>query len=85
MSDITKEEKQARKELLNKCYSYLCDNFHKFNETNKIRIALELVKKSMPSDINLGGQENSPIIVKVQDMVFNQTDEGSNNTDSPEV
>jgi hypothetical protein len=63
MSDITKEEKAARKNLLGKCYTYLCDNFHKFNETNKIRIALELVKKSMPQDVNHGGQPDNPINV----------------------
>ena len=49
--NTTTEEKQAKKELLNKCWTYLRDNFHKFNDTNKIRVALELVKKDMPTQL----------------------------------
>ena len=51
--DITGEEKQYREKLLGKCYEYLYDNFHKFSDTNKIRIALELVKRRLPQDTNL--------------------------------
>lgn len=39
---------QGRKErLLDKCYSYLEANFHKFNTTQKISIAKDLVGKDI--------------------------------------
>ena len=51
MPDITKAEKSKRNLLIGKTWEYLCDNFHKFNEENRIRIALELCKKNMPTII----------------------------------
>jgi hypothetical protein len=33
------------------------------DDTRKTEIALEIVKKSCPRDINLGGQEDSPITI----------------------
>ena len=40
---------QSIKELfIHTCWSYLRDNFHKFNQTNQIKVALELVKKDLP-------------------------------------
>lgn len=49
--NTTHEEKRNKKLLLKKGWEYLNDNFHKFSEDNKIRIALELVKKDMPTII----------------------------------
>ena len=49
MPDITKAEKTKRELLVGKSWEFLNDNFHKFNEDNKIKIALELCKKNMPT------------------------------------
>ena len=54
--DITKEEKRYRKELVQKSYKYLCDNFHKFNESNQIRVALQIVSKDMPTHLEHSGE-----------------------------
>jgi hypothetical protein len=49
MPDITLAEKSKRNLLIGKSWGYLCDNFHKFTEDNRIRIALEVCKKNMPT------------------------------------
>ena len=56
MPDITREEKQARDILIDKSYTYLTDNFHKFTETNKIKVALEIIKKAMPTQLEHSGE-----------------------------
>lgn len=35
-------------------------------DENKVRIAIEIVKKAMPQKINLGGQSENPIEVKMK-------------------
>jgi hypothetical protein len=47
--NTTKEEKDAKADLIDKCAVYLNDNFHKFSQTNKIKISLEIFKRNMPS------------------------------------
>lgn len=54
MPDITLEEKKKRNSLIGKSWEYLCDNFHKFSQDNRIRIALEITKKNMPTVIEGG-------------------------------
>ncbi len=49
--DISKGEKTIKELFVGNCWSYLHDNFHKFNETNKIKIALELCKKDQPTKV----------------------------------
>ena len=49
--NTTHEEKKATQELLHKTRIYLLDNFHKFSEFNKIKIALALNLKAMPTTI----------------------------------
>jgi hypothetical protein len=49
--DISKSEKTIKELFVGQCWSYLSDNFHKFNETNKIKIALELCKKDQPTKL----------------------------------
>ena len=75
MPDITREEKQARDILIDKSYSYLNDNFHKFTETNKIRVALEIIKKAMPTQLEHSGaitfNEMKTIIVHEKPMELN--------------
>lgn len=75
MPDITREEKQARDILIDKSYSYLVDNFHKFTESNKIKVALEIIKKAMPTQLEHSGAINynqmSTIIVQEKPMELN--------------
>jgi len=42
----------VRGEVLNKSWSYLRDNFHKFSEANKIKIALALTTKNIPQQFD---------------------------------
>ena len=49
--NTTLEDKKIKEEVLTKCWTYLNDNFHKFSDGNKIRIALELSKKDMPTQL----------------------------------
>ena len=62
--DITKQEKKHKVEVLDKCWEYLRDNFHKFSESNKIRVALELTKKDMPN--KLEGEVNAKVTMMRQ-------------------
>lgn len=60
MPDITKGEKSIRELFIGKCWSYLDENFHKFSDANKIKIALELSKKSIPTVLEGGDR---PLVV----------------------
>ncbi len=64
--NTTLVEKKAKLELLEKTWNYLNDNFHKFTEVNKIKIALALNLRDMVSKIegDLGGHETKIIIIK---------------------
>lgn len=56
--NTTTSEKTVKELFVGKCWDYLHDNFHKFSETNKIKIALELCKKDIPQEINgVGGTQ----------------------------
>jgi hypothetical protein len=50
--NTTKEEKSIKRLFVGKCWTYLHDNFHKFSDTNKLKVALELAKKSLPQEIS---------------------------------
>lgn len=63
MPDITLAEKSKRNLLIGKSWEYLSDNFHKFTEDNRIKIALELIKKSMPTLLEGKGFENKQIVI----------------------
>lgn len=49
--NTTKQEKTIKELFIGNCWQYLNDNFHKFSETNKIKIALELCKKDTPTEL----------------------------------
>lgn len=51
MANLTGQEKEAAKDLVDMCRVYLRDNFHKFKEANKIKISLALITKAMPTQI----------------------------------
>jgi hypothetical protein len=67
MSTPSFEEKQATKSLVDKCRIYLDENFHKFTEENRIKIALSLISKLIPtqSSIEYSGTLNENRIVIV--------------------
>jgi len=48
MAGISKRQQRAKSSLYEIGYKYLCDNFHKFKKSEKIRISLEIVKKTLP-------------------------------------
>jgi len=56
MPRVKQEEQQVREQLVNKCFVYLNDNFHKFKEAKKIRIAIDIIKKSLPQQMEHKGE-----------------------------
>jgi len=67
MGDICKSEKTIKELFIGKCWSYLCDNFHKFSETNKIKISLELCKKNIPTELQGALAVTQMPVVKIDD------------------
>lgn len=57
-------EKSIKELFIGSCWTYLHDNFHKFNEANKIKIALELCKKDLPTQLEGNGIETKIIIIR---------------------
>lgn len=43
--------KELKKTVIRKTWDYINDNFHKFNDNNKIKIALAVMGKDMPNKI----------------------------------
>lgn len=63
-------QRSKRDLLINKSWSYLFDNFHKFSQDNKIKIALELAKKNIPTEIKgegFGGETKIIIVTNGRD------------------
>lgn len=58
-----KHEKSVKELFRGKCWSYLNDNFHKFTQDNKIKVALALVCKDLEKDSN-SGIETKIIIIR---------------------
>ncbi len=58
MATTTFEEKKATRELVEMCRVYLCENFHKFSDANKIKISLAIMNKAIPLEIS-GGIEHT--------------------------
>lgn len=46
----TQREKSIKELFIGNCWKYLHDNFHKFNQANQIKVALELCKKDIPQE-----------------------------------
>jgi hypothetical protein len=49
--DIDRTQKTIKELFLGTCWEYLRDNFHKFSETNRIKIALTLAQKDLPQEM----------------------------------
>lgn len=63
--NTTRKEKAIKELFLGECWEYLRNNFHKFNETNKIKIALTLATKDIPQEVN-GGETRVIIMQPIQ-------------------
>ncbi len=50
-------------ELLDKCAVYLNNSFHKFSLTNKIKISLEIFKRSMPTSPLVDNSQHNHYVV----------------------
>ena len=48
MSSITAQEQTVRQRVLEKMWTYVDENFHKFTDANKLKIVVALCPKSMP-------------------------------------
>lgn len=51
MSGISQVDKILKEKVLDLCWEYIRDNFHKFNETNKIKISIALCTKNIPQAV----------------------------------
>ena len=51
MAGIDKSERTIKELFIGKCWAYLDKNFSKFSQANKIKIAMELCKKSIPTEL----------------------------------
>ncbi len=49
-------EERKFKDLSNITFDYLVNNFHKFTEQNKIKIALEIQKRVIPTKVEATGK-----------------------------
>jgi len=65
MAGITKKGKAYRSMLMDWSWEYLWNNRHKFSDDNKIRIALDIAKRSTPQEIHGEG-----IATKVVNIVY---------------
>lgn len=45
--NTTRQEKTIKELFIKECWAYLRDNFHKFNEANKIKVSLTLAQKEI--------------------------------------
>ena len=53
-----------RGKVIENCWNYLHDNFHKFNEHNKIKVILAICGKSVPQEIISDAKDTNIIIVR---------------------
>ena len=66
-SNVGVSIKKKQERLYTICHDYLIDNFHKFTEANKIKVALVLSSKMAPQQIEGSYQVNKMPTVKVDD------------------
>jgi len=77
---MTSQEEYKKRDLIDKSYSYLCDNFHKFSDGNKIRIALEIVKKDLPTKM-----EGEGLAQRVVQIVYTNKEQVGHTADRTEA
>ncbi len=42
---------RLKSQVIENCWQYVYENFHKFNEANKIKVSLAIISKDMPTTI----------------------------------
>ena len=65
--------KKKQEQLYKICHDYLIDNFHKFTEANKIKVALVLASKMAPQQI-----EGSHTIKKMEKIKLDEKEQELN-------
>ena len=81
---LSRRESNARMDLYDMGYEYLCRNFHKFKQSEKIKISLEIVKKAMPYKLDHSGPQETHrkffenVIRKSHEKQFNRADSSFN-------
>jgi hypothetical protein len=58
---------RLKSQVIENCWQYVYENFHKFNEHNKIKVALAILSKDMPTKLEGAGLGTKVIIVKDKD------------------
>ena len=61
MASISNRERLLKDKVIENCWQYLHDNFHKFSEPNKIKLLVALCGKSVPQEIQ--GNITSTVIM----------------------
>lgn len=67
MANTTHREKSIKELFIGECWSYLRNNFHKFNQTNQIKIALALATKDIPQEHIGEIRYTSMSVIKIQE------------------
>lgn len=61
MSGISQIQKGLKELVIDNCWEYLRDNFHKLNENNKIKVSMALCTKSIPQKIE--GDQGPAVVI----------------------
>jgi hypothetical protein len=67
------EDKLCKVRVIEKCWGYLYENFHKFNQANKLRVALSLCTKDIPQELKGEGIDRQIIIIRNDNLTKEQT------------
>ena len=66
MAQLNKPQVFAAKSLYQIGYKYLCDNFHKFKQAQKIRVAIAILQIFEKDDSKTAPQMNFNVTVEVE-------------------
>ncbi len=50
--DFSQDNSEVKTRVIRKMWSYIDQNFHKFTEQNKVKVALALAQKDMPTQLD---------------------------------
>lgn len=62
----------VRNTVISNCWNYVHENFHKFNEQNKIKVVLAIISKDMPTKVE--GEALAQRVVQIVYTNKNETD-----------
>jgi hypothetical protein len=54
---------ETKSRVISNCWEYLHENFHKFNDTNKIKITLAIICKDMPTKVEGDAKGPQQIVI----------------------